>query len=227
MPFQTAVNAPDCPLGIAFAEDQGGFAPVTPEIRTVMRRAMQAVQSAGHAVEEACLDLPCLYDTYIALRGVHYGSVNAFTLPEVHACFKPTLAQNTEQGRNQTAQDIYLAMRQRTVLYQIMRQFLQSYDLLAVPVVGIAPRPVEKEYSKTVDGHKMADYVNWLRFSFLATTSTLPALSLPVGFNATGLPVGLQLIGQPRGEARLLHAVRQIEDVLGLPWTPIDPIVRR
>jgi amidase len=227
VPFQAAVNAPDCTLRIAFAEDQGGFAPVEPEIRAVMRRALEAVQAAGQVVEEACPDLPGLYETYVALRGIHYGSVNAFVPAEVQACFKPTLAQNTAQGRNQTAQDINLAMRQRTVLYQIMREFLQGHGLLAIPVVGIAPGPVEEEYPRFVDGHETADYVDWLRFSFLATTTTLPALSLPVGFTAAGLPVGLQLIGQPRGEAQLLHAARQIEDILGPPCTPIDPIVPR
>ena len=57
-----------------------------------------------------------------------------------------------------------------------------------------------------------------------ATLASLPAMSLPVGF-ANGLPVGLQLIGQPRGEARLLQVARAIEEALALPQTPIDPRV--
>ncbi|MEM9432013.1 MAG: amidase family protein, partial [Pseudomonadota bacterium] len=95
-----------------------------------------------------------------------------------------------------------------------------------IPVVGIAAGPVEEEYPLAVDGVPTADYIDWLRFSFLASTTALPALSLPAGFTAAGLPVGLQLVGPPRGEARLLQVARAIEERLGLPSTPIDPITR-
>jgi amidase len=51
-----------------------------------------------------------------------------------------------------------------------------------------------------------------------------PALSLPCGFTAEGLPVGLQIAGPPRSEARILSAAKVLEDVLGLTGiTPIDP----
>jgi F0F1-type ATP synthase beta subunit len=60
--------------------------------------------------------------------------------------------------------------------------------------------------------------------SFLATTAGLPSISVPVGLGPRGLPVGLQLIGKPRGEARLLSAARLIELMVGGPLGPIDPI---
>ncbi|WP_323037142.1 amidase [Pararhodobacter sp.] len=227
VPFQTAIMAPDRHLRIAFAEDQNGFAPVEPEIRTVLRRAMEQVQSAGHGVDQACPDLPDLYRTYITLRGVHYGSINAYLPAHVQAAFKDTLRQNAETGRNLTTAQIYDAMRQRTVLYHIMRQFLERYDVLAIPVIGLEAGPAEQEYPLFVDGQPMLDYVDWLRFSFLATTTALPALSLPAGFTRSGMPVGVQLIGPPRGEATLLHAARQIEDILALPAQPIDPMPAR
>ena len=54
--------------------------------------------------------------------------------------------------------------------------------------------------------------------------TSCPALSLPVGFTETGLPVGLQVIGPPRGEAALLRACHRMEEVLGLATqVPIDP----
>jgi len=65
--------------------------------------------------------------------------------------------------------------------------------------------------------------VEWLRFSFLAMTASLSALSLPAGFTPTGIPVGLQLIGPPRGEARLLQVALPLEERLGVGSTPIDP----
>jgi len=112
------------------------------------------------------------------------------------------------------------------VLYHNMHEFLGAFDVLALPVVGLEPGPVEVEYPQVVDGVEMTNYVDWLRFSFLATTCALPALSLPIGHTKTGMPVGLQLIGPPRGEAILLRVARAVEDAVGLAATPIDPIRR-
>lgn len=224
-PFQAAVARDPGPVRIAFAPDQGGFAPVEANVRAILHRAMETAQGAGIAVEEACPDLPGLYDTYVALRGVHYGAVNNFVPDEIKAHFKQTLRDNIAVGVNQTNHDIYLAQRGRTDIYHRMRQFLHGYDVLAIPVVGIAPTPVEQEWPAQVDGVDLPDYVDWLRFSFLATTAALPALAMPAGFTDDGLPIGIQLIGPPRGDARVLQVGLALERALALPKGPIDPNV--
>ena len=224
--FSHALSRPMDAPRIAFSEDQGGFAPVEPEIRAVLRAAMDAVADAGATVQDAWPDLPRLHDTYVTLRGLHYASVNAKLPPEVQAQFKDTLRENTAFGLNMPASAIFDAQADRTVLYHRMRDFLQGHDVFAIPVVGLEPGPVEEEYPQSVDGVATGDYVDWLKFSFLATTCALPALSLPVGLTASGMPVGLQLIGPPRGEATLLRAARRIEQVVGFPATPIDPVRR-
>ncbi|MEM7709244.1 MAG: amidase family protein [Pseudomonadota bacterium] len=222
--FQDALDRAPGPLRVAFSEDQAGFAPVEPEIRAALRAAMAVVEGPGLTVEESCPDLPGLYDTYRTLRGVHYATVVAHLPDAARAQFKPTLRRNMEQGLALMVDDIFAATRARSDLYHRMRTFLATHDVLALPVTGIAPGSVEQEYPTEVAGEPMEDYVDWLRFSFLATTTALPALSMPAGFTPSGLPIGLQLIGPPRGEARLLQVALAIEERLGLPNTPIDPI---
>lgn len=222
--FQEMLDRPHGAIRIGFSEDQGGFGPVEPEIRAVLRQAMTQIAGEGLSVEEACPELPNLYETYTTLRGVHYASVTARLPAEVQRYFKPTLRQNRDQGLALTPEQIYDALRARTDLYHRMRRFLETYDVLAIPVVGIAAQPVEQEYPPEVDGEPVTDYVDWLRFSFLSPTTTLPALSMPAGFTSEGLPVGLQLVGPPRGEARLLQVALAIEERLGLPVGPIDPV---
>ena len=192
----------------------------------VLRAAMEKVAAAGGTVDEACSDLPGLHETYVTLRGVHYGSVNGYLPDAVQAHFKQTLRENTAFGRQLTTERIYDAMRQRTVLYHAMRTFLQGYDVLAIPATGIEPGLVEEEFPAFVDGEPVTDYVDWLRFSFLATATGLPAIVLPAGFTASGMPAGIQLVGPPRGEARLLQVARAVEAAVGFPRRPIDPIVR-
>ncbi len=224
--FQEQIKRMGRPPRIAFSEDQNGFSPVEADIRTALRAAMEATARAGGEVEDACPDLPGLNETYLALRGLHYGAVTGGAPAEVQATFGPRLKSNLEYGQTQSLEAVYTAMRQRTVLYEIMRKFLNGYDVLAIPVVGIAPAPVEQEFPAQVDGVEIGTYETWLRFSFLSVVTLLPSMSIPAGFTPAGLPVGLQLIGPPRGEAAMLQAALFIEEALGLAATPIDPIVR-
>ena len=224
VPFQSAVAEDPGRIRVAFAEDLGGFAPVEAEIREALRRAVAAVDGGGVTVEEGCPALDGLNETYLTLRGVHFGAVADYLPDDAKRHFKRTIRKNAEFGRNLQAKDIFAAMRNKTRIYQTMRAFLEEYDVLALPNTGIAPGPVEVEYPPFVDGVEMGDYVEWLRFSFLATTAGLPAMSLPAGFTPGGMPVGIQLIGPPRGEARLLQVALALEERLNLPVGPIDPI---
>jgi amidase len=66
--------------------------------------------------------------------------------------------------------------------------------------------------------------VQWLGIVYAITLTCAPALSLPCGFTAAGLPVGLQMVAPPQAEAALLAGARVLEDILGLRGTtPIDP----
>jgi amidase len=90
----------------------------------------------------------------------------------------------------------------------------------------VPPFPVTERWPREVAGVTMRTYVEWLGIVAAATLIMSPALSLPCGFTASGLPVGLQLIGPPRGEAGLLGAAAALEAVLGLEQGPIVPRVR-
>ena len=221
--FQQAVARAGSKVRIGFAPDLGGFGFVDPVIREAMARAMASVERAGGTVEEACPDLPDLERTYLTLRAMFWAAQPGRAAPEVQAHYKPTLRQNIEQGRKLDADTIYDAQRGRTVLYHNLRRYLSRYDVLACPTMGVPAGPVEEEYPPEIDGEKVTDYVDWLKFSYLSVVTGLPALSMPCGFTPDGMPVGLQLIGPPRGEAVLLAAARAVEDALGGPLSPIDP----
>ncbi len=123
-----------------------------------------------------------------------------------------------------TAEDFAEAQLGRSLIYDNLRVFLERYDVLACPVVGNMPHVQREEWVREVGGQTLTGYMDWLRFAFLATTAGLPAISLPVGFSDDGLPVGIQLIGPARGEAKLLAVAKWIEDALGGPNGPIDPV---
>jgi amidase len=82
---------------------------------------------------------------------------------------------------------------------------------------------VEERYVTGCDGVVFETYIDWLAIVYAITLTAQPALSLPCGFTASGLPVGLQMVGEPLGEGPLLGAAAALEAALGLDPAPIDP----
>ena len=70
-----------------------------------------------------------------------------------------------------------------------------------------------------------SNYVEWLTIAYAITLTGHPALSIPAGFTMSGLPVGLQMVGGPRGEENLLMAAELYEKASTIKFgVPIDPI---
>ena len=225
-PFQKAVERVNCNVKIAYAPTLGGFAPVESELDSVMQGALDRLAGEGAQIDEDCPSMEGLNETYITLRGLAWASTAGRLPPDIQQHYKKTLAENIEVGRSRTVEQVMDANLNRTTLYQSMRVFLEHYDVLATAVVGIEQTPVELEYPTGVDGQVMDSYIDWLKFSYLATTTGLPAISVPCGFTKSGMPVGIQLIGPPRGDAKVLAVAYALEQVLDLGAAPIDPIVR-
>ena len=224
--YGAAVAAADNRLRFAFSPDLNGFAAVSREMAAAIALAMAAIEAAGAVVVESCPELPELDRTYRVLRAMLWAAGPGRQPQAVQRGFKQTLTDNIRFGRELAVADVYDAQLNRSRLFHDMSLFLEDFDVLACPVVGIMPGPVEQEYPTEIDGRPLTDYIDWLKFSFLSTTAGLPAISVPVGLSDSGMPVGLQLIGRHRGEARLLQAARVVEVATGGPLGPIDPIAR-
>jgi amidase len=105
-----------------------------------------------------------------------------------------------------------------------MTAFFETHDLLICPSASVPPFPVEQKYVAEIDGKPCKTYIDWFSITFALTLTACPVLSLPCGFTTDGLPVGLQLVGKPKGEADLLRAAKWMEEVLDISGkVPIDP----
>jgi amidase len=223
-PFQEAVRRAKGKLRIGYAPDLGGICPVDAEMADHLNGAMKQLERNGAAVEDACPDITELDRTYHILRGISWVTGARSIESAVRQHFKPTLEENTRFGESLTIQDVAEAQVGRTAIFNAMLAFFEQFDVLALPVVGCMPQLQSEEWVREVGGQALTGYMDWLRFAFLATTAGLPAISVPVGLGPRGMPVGLQLVGKPRGEAGLLAAARFVELAMGGPLGPIDPV---
>lgn len=221
-----ALRDPPASLRIAWSPDLG-VTVVDREIQAVCAEAAAGFSALGAAVEEACPDFAGAYDCFQTLRAAFFAGRAAPLLEAHRDKLKADVIWNIEKGLALTADEIGRAERERTALYHRVAAFMNKFDILACPVMQARPYPVEQTYVEEIDGRKMASYIDWIAITFSITLTGLPVVSLPCGFTEDGLPVGLQLVGRHRGEAALLAAAAQLEDLLGIaPRVPIDPVVR-
>jgi amidase len=131
---------------------------------------------------------------------------------------------NTERGLNQTPSALAWAERERAALFRRMVEFFQKYDLLVTPGAPTAAFDVNLRHPETIGGKKPENYMAGSTVNSVITMTTCPAIAVPCGFDQYGRPVGLQLVGKPRGEAALLQAASLYERLVGLDrLLPIDP----
>ncbi|MYA44420.1 MAG: amidase [Gemmatimonadetes bacterium] len=224
--YVEALHDPPAGLRIAWSPDLG-VTVVDREIQAVCAEAVAGFSGLGGGVEEACPDFAGAYDCFQTLRAAFFAGRAAPLLEAHRDKLKPDVVWNIEKGLALTADDIGRAERERTALYHRVAAFMADYDILACPVMQARPYPVERTYVEEIDGRKMASYIDWIAITFSITLTGLPVVALPCGFTEDGLPVGLQLVGRHRGEAALLAAAAQLEDLLSIASRmPIDPVVR-
>tara|TARA_B110000261_G_scaffold145326_1_gene168643 strand:+ start:195 stop:995 length:801 start_codon:yes stop_codon:yes gene_type:complete len=214
------------PLKVAFSQDLG-ITPVEAEIAEICKRAALKFEEMGIVVEEKCPDFSGVHESYQTLRAKDF----AVSLGDLNRAqpnkLKPEIIGNIEQGLNLSLDEIAKAELKRGQLRNRAVNFFDDYDLLLCPTSIVAPYPVDNRYVSSCTGVNFENYIDWLAIVYAITLVSLPALSLPCGYTKSGLPVGLQMIARPRGDAELLSYALKLEESLSLDLKPIDPIKKR
>ncbi|WP_193184326.1 amidase [Nisaea sediminum] len=222
--FSDAVKAQRLPKRVAFSRDLG-CTPVDPEVAKICEAAALKFEALGVKVEEAHPDFHDVQEIFQALRAEGFYMTKRKLLEEHRDKMKPEVVWNIEKALDYSLEDFTRVQLARGAYIQRAVDFFETYDLLLSPATCVGPYPVEQRYVEVCDGHTFDNYVEWLTMAYAITLTTFPALSIPAGFTAEGLPVGLQVVGGPRGEAALLSAAGLLEAEIGhAAAVPIDPI---
>ncbi len=189
--------------------------PIEPEVTAALTSARAALLDLGAEVEEVEPDLSGADEVFETFRSLSFLGELGAEVAERPEQVKPELLGDAGLGEALTAREIIDAGRMRSEIFRRLGALLDEYDLLALPTVQVAPFPVEWRWPRQVAGVEMERYYTWMRSCTRISATALPALSLPAGFTAEGLPVGLQLVGSHRGELALLGRAAALEAALG------------
>ena len=223
--FPAAVRRPSVKgWRAAWTPDLNGLIPVDDEVAAVAERATDVFRSLGVRVERACPDFGEVNEIVLATRGLGMVARHAEKLAQWEPVMQRGLVWNIKQGLSLTPEQIGRGETLRTRLWQRVRAFMETRDLLILPTVAVPPFPVEQPYPTEINGKALDNYTQWFFLTYGITVTGLPVISVPCGFTRSGLPVGLQIVGRRRQEAAVLRAAAAFE--AARPWAgSIPPLV--
>ena len=225
--FSAAVANPVAPRRVAWTADFGGRFELDRDVREICTKMARRFEELGCIVEEVTPDFGPVDEVFMALRSQQFVVDRELQLEQHRDKIKADIIWNTELGFKQTTRQLAWAERERAALYRRMVEFWQKYDLLVTPSAPTAAFDVNLRAPPTINGKKLDNYMSGSTLNSAITVTGSPAVAVPCGFDPYGRPVGLQLVGKPRGEAALLQAASLYESLVGLSkLLPIDPQAR-
>ena len=213
----------DCKqLRIGWLADLDGYLPMESGILGVCERGLRRLESLGCAVQPLQLGTApdSIWQAWLVWRRALVASrIAPFLLnPKNRESIKPEALWEFDQAAQLSGTDFLRASVQRTAFYQHLLTLFESNDFLALPVSQVWPFDASERWPSQINGVAMDTYHRWMEVVIYATFAGLPCISVPVGFDERGLPMGMQLIGKPCGDLALLqlaHAYEQVaQDVL-------------
>ena len=186
-----------------------GYLPMAPGILEVCQSALQTLETTGCRVDTASLAMKPeeIWAAWLVWRKALAGrNVGGFVhLPHWRDKVKPEAQWEYDQSLDLTGTQLMKASATRTSFYLSMLKVFEAFDVLAIPTAQVWPFGVNERWPKHINGIAMDTYHRWMEVVIYPTFAGLPAVSVPAGFNAQGLPMGLQLIGKPQGDFELLQ----------------------
>jgi amidase len=199
---------------IAWFTSMGGI-PFEPEITRVVNANRQVFVDLGCIVEDAEPDFSGVDEAFPTLRHLSYHANYAKLSRENPSAFKETVKFEIAEAERQTAADVAKASARQAQMWRHVSLFFAKYDAFVCPVTQVEPFDITVEYPTTVNGVTMPTYIDWMRSAWYVTFMQCPAISVPGGFSRNGLPVGVQIVGKPRGDWALLQLAHAMERATG------------
>ena len=195
---------------IAWSRNLGG-APIDPVVTETLDAQISFFEDLGCVVEDAEPPLKDAGEIFHVLRAAIFAHQHEANIRDHRELVKETIIWNAEQGADLSALDVKKAEEQRTALYARMAEFMNRYDYLALPVTSVPPFSADQEYPSEVAGQPLTNYLEWMSPCSSITVTGLPAISVPGGFDSSGLPTGLQIVGRQRADFSVLQIAHAFE----------------
>jgi aspartyl-tRNA(Asn)/glutamyl-tRNA(Gln) amidotransferase subunit A len=201
-------------LRIGVPSDDYIWSVVHPEVKTAFDASIRELESLGAAVETIAIGnlepLAIAQNVMTLAEATSYHSVRIRSRPEL---FHPAIRRKIESGLFLPAEAYVKALRIRNLFEHRFAGLFETFDLLATPTTHIPAPEFGQAFVQSANGDISTR--ESVRFTRLFNPNGLPAISIPNGFSAEGMPIGLQLVGKRLADGLVTgvaHAYQQTTD---------------
>jgi aspartyl-tRNA(Asn)/glutamyl-tRNA(Gln) amidotransferase subunit A len=195
---------------------------VDADVARIVRQGVRAFEEMGCVVDEV---KPGFADTRELIRimwSVHEAGNRAVFLPEWRERMDPGLVACIEAGSQYSAVEYVQARERKILFWDTVRPLFERYEFLLTPSVSVPAFDVGRLNPAHFRQHEW-DWFDWASFSYPFNFTGQPAATVPAGFTAAGLPVGLQIVGRRCADLSVLQASAAFE--AARPWAARRPPV--
>jgi len=204
-------------LRVGWSPDLG--LPVDPAVKAVMNEVPPVLRALGCEIDTHVPDFSGAMDVFNTQRGAQLASLGRsldVAVPDWRQHAKDTAVWNIDFGLALTGEALLRAEIERTRIYRRIAAYFETVDALFIPAAQVPPFNASLAWVHEIDGVKLPTYLDWMQVCCVISITGLPAISVPAGCTEEGLPVGVQIVGKPRGDKALLEIARAFESATNL-----------
>ena len=152
---------------------------------------------------------------------------NSWTILRAKSIYEDTLAMNIldinsmtyqaiweyNKGKDIKVDNLKLALDQKQQCLNQINLIFENFDFLVLPSAQIFPFDKNLQFPKFINDKELDTYHRWLEVFILSSLLELPTITIPVGFNKDGMPMGMQIIGKNKSDLKLFSFASKYEDI--------------
>jgi amidase len=215
---------------IAWLGDFGGKIPLEPGVLPLCETALKVFPTLGASVEAALPDMSVdtVWSAWKVLRAWETGpNLKAhYDDPARRELLKPEARFEVESLMKLSALDVTNALAVRNQWHRAVADLFDRYDYLILPGCQVFPFPVEQRWPQVIAGQQMTTYHEWMKLMVLITMTGCPTIGVPAGFDARGLPMGLQIVAPRRRDLACLEVAHAYDQATRWTQRRLPPSIR-
>lgn len=200
-------------IRLGFSPDLG-VAVVDRSVESVFRAAIEQLTPLCRSVKAAHPDCSLAQWSFETARAALLWEKQQHHYNKHRNLLSPSVIWNIERGQDISEADLMIAEADQEQVFLNFLQFFEQYDVLATVSACVPPFLHTQTEILQVNGRPLRHIIDYLSITYIISLTGLPALSIPCGWTEEGLPIGMQLIGKPQGEAELLQFAYLLQEKL-------------